>query len=243
MLSLLMSFVVFAALRIATVSDQLWLIRVEQTFGLFAVTYLYIALLISPLSYVVGKGRLRHVIFARRGIGVSAAYFALLHGAVALWGQLGGLVALGYLPSFFQWSLVFGVVGLAVLLVMAATSFDAVISRMTYRRWKWLHRCIYVGSILILLHVWMVGTHVSYGFVQLAGFLALALLFGLEAWRIAGTLARRFAELQPKEYFAVVAVSLWVVGLALLVSLPVVVQNYHSTRHNDHTTESEVTHE
>ena len=242
--SLLCSAVVVAGLRLVIASDQLWLIRVEQVFGLLAVLYLYTALLISPLAHVFGKARLRYLVFARRAIGVSAAYFALLHGGFALWGQLGGLSALAYLPIAFQWSFAAGAAGLAVVLVMAATSFDAVVQRMTYRSWKLLHRTIYVGSFLILLHVWMVGTHVSYGWVQLTGFLLLALLLGLEAYRIAGALARRFTELRAREYFITVAVSLWVIGLALLISVPALVQNYHSARHDDHTAEtSEATHE
>src|SRR5690606_14648817 len=97
---------------------------------------------ISPTGYVVGKHRTKHIEFARRSIGVSAFYFASLHGGIALWGQLGGFDQLKLLPDLFRWSLLSGAVAYAVLFVLAATSFDKVVSYLTFKWWKWLHRII-----------------------------------------------------------------------------------------------------
>jgi hypothetical protein len=88
--SFLISLLVISDLRLNFASDQLFYIRSEQVFGLLAMVYWYIALIISPLKSVIGTHSLRQATFARRAIGVSAAYFVLLHAVIATWGQLGG---------------------------------------------------------------------------------------------------------------------------------------------------------
>lgn len=230
----LLSIGVTCFLRITIPGDQLFFIRLEQVFGLLALLYWYIALVLSPLSYLIGKERMQGILFSRRAIGVSAAYFALLHSGVAVWGQLGGIKELAYLPSLFQWSLTFGAIGLLILLVMAATSFDSIIKKMTFRRWKVLHRLGYIGGILVILHVWMVGTHSSYGAVQLVGFMAFGILAGIESYRISTVLAQKFTDLKPREYFYTLFVTLWILWLGLIAAIPALVDNYHTTKHAEH---------
>lgn len=226
--SLILSVAVFAWWRMAAPSDPLFYIRSEQTFGLVAVLYWYAALIISPLGYAIGKRRMEHFEFARRGIGVSAAYFALLHAGVAVWGQLGGFSGLALLPSSFRWSLLGGATALAILLVMAATSFDRVITFMTFRRWKWLHRLVYAGGIVAVLHIWAIGTHIAYSGVQIAAFIALVVLSGLEVFRVATLMARKYPQFQSKQYFYTLALSLWVLWIVLLASIPALVHNAYS---------------
>lgn len=230
--TLLVSIFVVAALRLVIADDQLYAIRTQQTFGLLCLIYWYVALIISPLGYVIGKRRVRHMEFARRAIGVSAFYFALLHGVVALWGQLGGFDQLQFLPSLFQWSLAGGAAALVILGLMALTSFDSVVKRMTYRRWKWLHRFVYTAWILVVIHVWSVGTHLAYTNIQLVAFTALAVLSGLELYRIVTSLNTTKLHLNKTE-FATFFLAVWVAALALILTIPAVIQNYHS-RHTDH---------
>lgn len=231
-LSVLLSLFTLSLLRGRIPGDQLFYIRLEQVYGFIAVAFLYVALVISPLQKIIGTpGWMKNVLFARRAIGVSAAYFALLHAAVALWGQIGGLEGLTLLPERFTWALAFGFAALVVLLLMAATSFDKAVKFMTYRKWKWLHRFVYAGGILIILHVWMIGTHAAYFWVQMAAFIPISIFFGLEAWRITATLAKRFPELQSKDYFLTLALCLWLVWSTALFVLPSIVKNYHSEHH------------
>jgi len=233
--SVLVSLFVLCLLRVQIVGNQLLYIRVEQVYGFVAVAYLYLALIIAPVARVAGKrGWAANLVFARRAIGVSAAYFAVLHAAVALWGQLGGFGGLALLPREFVWSVTFGVIGLVVLLLMAATSFDKVIKYMTFRKWKWLHRLVYAACVLIILHVWMIGTHVAYEWVRLATFVPLSLLFGLEAWTIMSKLAARHALLKSKDYFWMLVVCMWLLLSLALLLLPGLVQNYHSEHHAGH---------
>jgi DMSO/TMAO reductase YedYZ heme-binding membrane subunit len=241
--SFLVSVFTVCLLRIQIASDQLFYIRLEQVFGFISICYLYLALMIAPAERAVGKREwMKHVVFARRAIGVSAAYFAFLHAAVALWGQIGGLSGIGLLPNRFVWSLACGVIALLVLFLMAATSFDKVIKFMTFRKWKWLHRFVYLGCVLIILHVWMIGTHVAYSWMQIATFIPLSVLFALEAWCIAAKLAERHPALKTQDYYIGLAVGLWVTASTLLLMLPALVQNYHSEHHSGQAGHSAHTH-
>ncbi len=230
--SLLLSLAVIGFLRLHIPSDQLFYIRTQQVFGLLGVIYWYGALIISPLGHAIGKQRTKKLEFARRAIGVSAFYFVLLHGTIALWGQLGGMSQLQYLPTLFKWSLLGGAVAFCILLVMALTSFDKVVAFMTYRKWKWLHRFVYSGGILALLHIWTVGTHLAYSTVQLMAFIALLVLFGLELLKVTRLVNARYFHLEKAETFTLFF-STWAIVAALLLMVPVMVQNYHS-RHTGH---------
>lgn len=230
--SILLSAAVIALLRLHFSSDQLFYIRTQQIFGLLCLIYWYAALIISPVGYVIGKHRMKRIEFARRAIGVSAFYFALLHGAIALWGQLGGLSELQYLPTLFLWSLLAGGIGIGVLAVMAATSFDRVVTFMTYRKWKWLHRLTYVAWILVVLHVWTIGTHLAYTDIQMIAFAALVVLSGLELYRVTKMISEKRLHFTKSE-FTSFFLALWACVVVAIVSIPVLVQNYHS-RHADH---------
>lgn len=237
-ISFLLSVLAFAVLRLQIPSDQLFYIRAQQTFGLLCLVYWYIALIISPVGYVIGKQRMKHIEFTRRAIGVSAFYFASLHAGIALWGQLGGLGELQYLPTLFQLSLLGGAVALAILGIMAATSFDRAVRFMTYRKWKWLHRLVYTAFVLVVIHVWSVGTHLAYSGVQLAAFGALAILSGLELYRATKAISDKYLKLGKAEFFAFFA-AVWACVIAAIIALPVLVQNYHS-RHTDHDASSQI---
>lgn len=230
--SLLLSGAIFAWVRLHAGDDQLFLIRLQQTFGFVSLFYWYCALVISPIGYVIGKHRMKKIEFSRRAIGVSAFYFALLHGCVALWGQLGGIGQLSYLPALFIWSLIGGAAGFGILLIMAATSFDKVVGFMTFRWWKWLHRLGYVGGIAVMLHIWTIGTHLAYGGVQIAVFIALMVLAGLETYRTAVLINKNYLHLGKTEA-AVGGVAMWAIIVAVVFAVPAYVQNYHS-RHTVH---------
>jgi DMSO/TMAO reductase YedYZ heme-binding membrane subunit len=231
-ISILLSIAVAAYLRLEILNDQLYYIRMQQVFGLLAMLYWLFALMISPIGYVIGKHRTKRLEFARRAIGVSSAYFALLHGAIALWGQLGGLGEFALLPPLFKWSIAGGAVGLFILLIMAATSFDKVVSFMTYRKWKWLHRLVYTAFILVALHVWTIGTHLAYSEVQWMAFIALVILSGLELFRVTKLFNDKYLHLDKAETVAVFG-TMWAVIVVLIACTPIFVQNYHA-KHMDH---------
>lgn len=229
--SLLLSLAIAAYVRIEVPGDQVFYIRLQQIFGLLCVVYWYMALAISPVGYAIGKHRVKRLEFARRAIGVSAFYFALLHGLIALFGQLGGFAQLVYLPDLFQWSLLGGLIGFVILFLLASTSFDRVVKFMTFRRWKWLHRLTYIGGVVAMLHVWTIGTHLAYGGVQIAMFTALAVLAGLELYRTSRLLNDKYLQLEKAEMI-VMFVALWAIAATLMLAVPHYVKNYHGRHHS-----------
>lgn len=228
--AIILSIAIACWLRLHIPSDQLFYIRTQQVFGFVALMYWYVALVLSPLSKIFGKrGTMGYLLFSRRAIGVSAAYFAFMHAAVAFWGQMGGSKGLQFLPERFQWSLAFGLFGLIVLALMAVTSFDKVVKYMTFRRWKWLHRVGYIAGILVLLHVWMIATHVGYFAVQWSLAVMLIVLSWLEAFRVSLALGKKYKSLKGKEEAVIFLI--WGLCLLAIFSTPRLVKNYHQERH------------
>jgi DMSO/TMAO reductase YedYZ heme-binding membrane subunit len=239
--SVFISLIVISYVRLQASSDQVFYIRSEQLFGLLSIMYWYVALIISPLGYVVGKQRLVHLAFARRAIGVSACYFAALHISIAIWGQLGGISGITHLPDSFKLSMTGGFIAFIILFLMAMTSFDKIISFMTFRRWKWLHRLVYAGGILAVLHIWSVGTHLSFSPVQICAFIALSLLIGLESFRLITLAAKEYTELQSKDYFYTLVITIWLAGSVALFAIPGLIKNYHNSHHNTHINNTGIT--
>lgn len=225
--SIFISLLVIGNLRIAIPNDHLYIIRLQQVFGLLSILYWYVALIVSPLGYVVGKQRTKHLEFARRSIGVSAFFYALLHAIISVWGQLGGPMQLQHLPTHFQWSLIGGGAALGILTLMAATSFDKVVKFMTFRKWKWLHRFIYAAFILVIVHIWSIGTHLAYSGIQLTAFAMLVVLSGLEMFRLVKSLSDKYLHLSRTESITLF-LAVWTCVIALIISIPAIVANYHS---------------
>lgn len=234
--SILFSGLIVAWLRVSIPSDQLFFIRTQQVYGLICILFWYCALIISPIGFVVGKTRIRRLEFARRAIGVSAFYFAALHGTIAVLTQLGGVGQLQYLPELFKWSLLFGGIAFSILGAMAATSFDKVITFMTPRRWKWLHRFVYLAGVLAIIHIWMIGTHLAYGGVQLAALIALSTLAGLEMYRFTKVMNDTYLHLGKSEMITLF-ITLWSLIVAVLLAIPFLIENYHSV-HESHSASS-----
>lgn len=229
--AILGSLLIVSYFRITIPSDQLYIIRVGQVYGLLAVLLWYLALILSPLSYVIGKARLTNLLFARRAIGVSAAYFALLHLLVTVFGQLGGISGVFGLPPIFKVSVLLGFLSFIILLIMAATSFDKVIRKMTYKRWKMLHRLGYLGGIAAVAHIWMVGTHIAYTQSKVLAFTLLTILAGLEAFRLAKNITEKSQEFKNGTYRVTIFISIWAIFIGCVLALPLIAKNYHGANH------------
>lgn len=228
--SVSLSILLISWLRLSISSDILFYIRTEQVFGYLAIMYWYAALMVSPVTKAMSnKVAVSRIVTSRRAIGVSAAYFAALHILVALYGQIGGFGAVLLLPADFLWSFGLGTVAFVILFLMAATSFDKVIQVMTFTRWKWLHRLGYIGGILAMLHLWMIGTHLAYTWLRVIIFGLLALLFWLEAGRLAGLAAKKYPALSSKA--TLLKVGIWLLATGLLLMLPQALSNYNDDHH------------
>ncbi len=134
--------------------------RLVQIYALVATAYLYCTLLISPLLHTF-----RTIPFAgtlvksRRGLGISAYIFASLHAYIVIFINIGGISRFLSLPEPVLFPMRFGSIAFFILSLLAVTSFDSIMRKMGYRRWKWLHRSVYVASISIMAHALLLGEH------------------------------------------------------------------------------------
>lgn len=118
--------------------------------GFTASVLLAVVLVLSPLRAVLSRWRPAQVVQRhRRFVGVSVFAYAALHVAMHF------IYEGGFTSFRTDWQKPFiavGLVAFAILLVLAATSVDGVVRRLGARRWKWLHRLVYVAAALVLYH-------------------------------------------------------------------------------------------
>lgn len=131
---------------------------ITEYYALAAALMVYLALLVGPLLTVIpdlpGKKVLLRL---RRSFGLSAFFFAVLHGGFALFKMLGGFSGLAYLSQINLFAVIMGIVNLFILTPLAATSFDAAVRWLGRDRWRRLHRLIYISGLLVVAHALLIG--------------------------------------------------------------------------------------
>jgi methionine sulfoxide reductase heme-binding subunit len=153
--------------------------------GFTASMLLAIVLTLSPLRAAFPRATpvatlQRH----RRLIGVSTFVYAALHVTMHF------IYEGGFGTFATDWKKPFIAVGLGafvILLVLAATSFNAAVRWLGARYWKWLHRLVYVAAALVVCH--QISARKVFP-IQVVWIFGPVLL--LEIWRVA--VARRKAS-------------------------------------------------
>ena len=126
--------------------------EVVQYFGVWALRFLFLTLLITPFRILTGV----HAISSfRRPLGLFSCFYAVLH-------------TLSYigLDQFFFWPailkdiltrtyILLGTLALSCLLVLAITSINSIIKMMGARVWRKVHSLIYPASVLALVHFYL----------------------------------------------------------------------------------------
>ncbi len=124
-----------------------------RSLGEWALRFLCLALAVTPLRQLTGQPALARL---RRMVGLWAFAYALLH-----------LLAYAWLDRGLEWSelladiaqrpfILVGTLAWGLLLLLALTSFDAAIRWLGGKRWRALHRAVYLVVPLALLHFyWM----------------------------------------------------------------------------------------
>lgn len=153
---------------------DLWWVRAS---GWGALLALLASLCATPIGRVAPYLRARviaaYVPAFRRALGLTSAALATVHAAVAiatyLRDPLDSILELAWTRA--------GVVGWAILVVLAITSFPRLVKLARVRAWKALHRLAYVAALAVLLHV-LLAPLAPRGWVLAAfgGTLALGLL-------------------------------------------------------------------
>jgi sulfoxide reductase heme-binding subunit YedZ len=156
--------------------------------GEIAIWTLGIVLSLTPLRVLFPRSQIvaalnRH----RRAIGVSACVYGLLHfGAHILYeGGWDGLIR-----SFSKRFIWYGLAGLSILVILAATSNQFSIRKLDGHNWKRLHRLAYVAAALVIYHQAIAGK----GHWHIARWLLFPLA-ALQAARLTKTLLPRPARI------------------------------------------------
>lgn len=147
--------------------SQLEIIRIQEVYGWLTVGLLALVLAIGPVTKLFPKIPGKAIIFdSRRALGLSAAWFALLHTLIVYFKQFQAANPLT-LPVTYQQAMLLGAIALAILLAMAATSVNAIFKAWGIW-WFRLHRLVYVAVIAILVHAFMVGAHATENYALIA---------------------------------------------------------------------------
>ena len=151
-----------------------------QWYAGLAFAFLYLTLLVGalwPASRASGTE-------ARRALGVSTCYFALLHSYFGFYRFVGGLDGLRYWSRYFAWSLVAGLLALVLLCALTIVSLPWLVRRMG-RYWKPTQRLLYVAAILILIHGVTVTIHLTHlRAILIVTYAFLVVLVALELHRV-----------------------------------------------------------
>lgn len=147
--------------------------------GVWTLRFLLLTLLISPLRGILSQSwPLRF----RRMLGLYSFFYACLHLLTYLW-----------FDQFFDWReitndiierpfITAGISAWILLVPLALTSTNAMMRRLG-RRWKQLHRSIYLIAILGVMHfIWLVKADLREPLIY-AGILTFLLGYRLARWR------------------------------------------------------------
>jgi DMSO/TMAO reductase YedYZ heme-binding membrane subunit len=189
----------------------LTLVNIGEVYGLLATGFLYLTLLITPLTLAFPKIPRKETLFlARRGLGLSALLFSLPHALISFFGPLRGFDGIPFFDPYTAWALVLGLVSLIILLVLGATAWDGAVTRLGQKRWKLLHRTVYAAGVLAFIHLILVGSHYTntHSLWMFVTLVLVGILVFLQARRFDAWWAKRFPKDQRYGPAALITVAL-----------------------------------
>lgn len=156
-------------------------IRLQETYAWIALSLVLVTVAIGPVyslaPHLPGKSILRD---ARRMLGISAAWFASWHVGISYVNQFQSANPL-YLPTVYQRAFLIGLIALLILLALAVTSFDKAFRSLGIW-WFRLHRLVYAGILLILLHAFNIGVHATSWLFLISLTLVVGAIFAAQLW-------------------------------------------------------------
>lgn len=189
--------IIFILISTANLTSAQQDLLLTQSYALTAVTFLYLTLMASPYTKILTFMPFKGVyIKARRALGVSAFLFALLHAYFAFFKVIGGIEKFMFLSQDYRLGVFFGSTSLMILFLLTSTATDFAVDKLTFKKWKMLHRFVYLVAILVLFHAVRIGSH----FADLSGtipkifFIAGAILLALEIIRFVKYLRGKFSS-------------------------------------------------
>jgi len=156
--------------------------------GSLAVLMIHFILILGPLARLNRK--FLPLLYNRRHLGVTMFFITLIHGVMSLL-YYHGFGSIGILDSLFRSTndyssfggfpfMTLGFFALLILFVMAFTSHDFWLEKISPRIWKYMHMMVYLAYVLIVAHIFTGALlrDVSFG-MNLIYYLGVALVIGL----------------------------------------------------------------
>ncbi|HEV2692598.1 MAG TPA: protein-methionine-sulfoxide reductase heme-binding subunit MsrQ [Verrucomicrobiae bacterium] len=122
------------------------------TTGLLALIFLLLTLAVTPLRKLSGWN---WIIFARRTLGLYAFFYASLHFLIFFAFDRSFSVSGTVSEMLKRQYLIYGSIALFVMVPLAVTSTNGMIKRLGGKRWRALHRLVYVAGIAAVIHYYM----------------------------------------------------------------------------------------
>jgi sulfoxide reductase heme-binding subunit YedZ len=181
-----------AALVYGAVNNQLGANPAEKLIrelGEWTLRLLWLTLAITPLRELTGLAALARF---RRLLGVFSFFYASLHLLAYGWLDQGLDVATIAADIAKRPFILMGFTAWALMLPLAATSFNRAIKALGAPRWRLLHKAVYAVGVIALLHfIWMRAGKNNFGEPALYG----ALLAALLGWRLKSFFMKRPGKL------------------------------------------------
>jgi len=134
---------------------------VSNLTGTWAIRFLLAAFLMSPVSLLIGRS---FPLYFRQSVGIATGVFTMLHVFVFIYTE-------SFLSVFSRAELILGFLAFLIILSLTLTSNKKAM-KLLKRRWKRLHRWVYLAVLLVMLHLiildhsWLVyGILFAFGFV------------------------------------------------------------------------------
>ncbi|CAN5510142.1 hypothetical protein BH11MYX1_BH11MYX1_40600 [soil metagenome] len=123
-----------------------------KTTGLVGLTLLILSLLITPLRRLTKWNLL---VAIRRNLGVIGFFYILTHFLISFWWDREGSISSTVDEIIDREYLWFGFGALVLMVPLAITSFDSMVSKLGAKWWKRLHRLTYVAIASGAYHYWL----------------------------------------------------------------------------------------
>ncbi|HUJ61129.1 MAG TPA: ferric reductase-like transmembrane domain-containing protein [Kofleriaceae bacterium] len=120
--------------------------------GIVGLTFLMLTLLVTPLRQLTGWNVL---ISARRNLGVYSCIYISAHFLIFFWYDRGHDLGSTFDEITSRVYLLIGTGALVILLALAITSTDGMVTRLGARRWKALHRLVYLAALGGVIHFYL----------------------------------------------------------------------------------------
>ena len=116
--------------------------HVTSLTGLWAIRFLLVAFFMTPVSLLAGRS---FPLYFRQTIGIAAGFFSLLHALMFVFTE-------GLFPVFTRFELFFGFLAFLIIMSLTLTSSKKAM-KLLKRRWKSLHRLVYLAVFLVVAHL------------------------------------------------------------------------------------------